>query len=284
MSSTINSSSGRDWFFAHGPEQLGPVDERSLHELIVSGEVERNTLVWTAGMSAWTAAGSVEELASIFALLQAPAASQETPSALENEQQAPFDANATIDAAPSSQSYVDESRITSQNISNQSRPESAQSIGEQPSPYAAANAAPPTEQGKLRYRNSDASSTQYSYAGFWIRLLAWAIDLTILFLIGLLLSCVINIGAIFVSTIIAWLYFALFDSSSARGTLGKQLFGLKVSDTSGNKITFLRASLRFAGRLLNTCILGLGYLLIVFTERKQGLHDMIAQTIVLRRA
>lgn len=84
-----------------------------------------------------------------------------------------------------------------------------------------------------------------------------------------------------VAMIAAWLYYALMESSSKQGTLGKMAVGIVVTDLDGNRITFGRASGRFFGRILSALILDIGFIMAAFTEKKQALHDMMAGTIVL---
>jgi len=79
-----------------------------------------------------------------------------------------------------------------------------------------------------------------------------------------------------------WLYEALMTSSSKQGTLGKMAFRMKVTDLSGNRISFGRATGRFFAKILSGMILNIGYIMAGFTERKQALHDMIAGTLVIR--
>jgi len=78
-----------------------------------------------------------------------------------------------------------------------------------------------------------------------------------------------------------WLYDALTTSSSWQGTVGKKMLRLKVTDEAGNRISFGRATGRFFGKLLSSMV-SIVFIMIAFTERKQGLHDMIAGTLVVR--
>jgi len=82
---------------------------------------------------------------------------------------------------------------------------------------------------------------------------------------------------------IAWAYFALFESSPARGTLGKLALNLYVSDVHGDPISFWRASFRYWFKSLSSLVVGLGWLMAAFTPRKQALHDLLAGTLVLRK-
>jgi uncharacterized RDD family membrane protein YckC len=87
-----------------------------------------------------------------------------------------------------------------------------------------------------------------------------------------------------VGLVIDWLYFALFESSVWQATLGKKALGLEVTDMQGARINFARATGRFFAKFLSGIILLIGYFMIGFTQRKQGLHDMIAGTLVIRKA
>jgi uncharacterized RDD family membrane protein YckC len=81
----------------------------------------------------------------------------------------------------------------------------------------------------------------------------------------------------------SWIYYALLESSVWQATIGKKLLGLKVTDLAGNRISFARASGRFFGKILSGMILGIGFLMAGFTQRKQALHDILAGCLVLRQ-
>jgi uncharacterized RDD family membrane protein YckC len=160
-----------------------------------------------------------------------------------------------------------------------------------------------------------AVSRGFTYAGFWLRVVAALIDgvimsiaLCVLFVPLFLLTgmeahidamaqrrgqpdpaiIVGFIGMILVlaavSILIQWLYHAYLESGGKQATWGKQALGLYVTDLMGNPITFGRASGRFFAKMVTGMIpLGIGYIMAGFTERKQALHDMIASCLVLRR-
>lgn len=83
------------------------------------------------------------------------------------------------------------------------------------------------------------------------------------------------------SIILQWLYYALMESSSKQATLGKMALGIKVTDLEGKRITFGRATGRYFGKILSGLILNIGYIMAAFTERKQALHDMMANCLVI---
>lgn len=90
-------------------------------------------------------------------------------------------------------------------------------------------------------------------------------------------SLIIN----FSSLITKWLYSAIMESSVWQATIGKKIFGIVVTDLSGNRIGFGRATGRHFGKLLSSVICLMGFIMIAFTEKKQGLHDILASTLVV---
>ena len=82
---------------------------------------------------------------------------------------------------------------------------------------------------------------------------------------------------------IQWVYFAYMESSPRQATFGKAALGLVVIDGGGHRISFLRATGRWLGKLLSWAIFGIGFYLIGFTAKKQGLHDLMADTFVVYR-
>lgn len=142
------------------------------------------------------------------------------------------------------------------------------------------------------------------YGGFWIRFGAYIIDAIILSVVQGLIGAIFGISIFgaaslapgtedalatsgglilqLVSLVIGWLYFALMESGAWQATLGKKALGLVVTDTNGYRISFMRATGRYFAKLLSGLILLIGYIMVAFTERKQGLHDILASTLVLK--
>jgi uncharacterized RDD family membrane protein YckC/ribosomal protein L40E len=65
-------------------------------------------------------------------------------------------------------------------------------------------------------------------------------------------------------------------------TVGKMALKLKVVKPDGSKVSILRALVRSLAYLLNYCTFFLSFLVIAFTREKRGLHDYIADTIVIK--
>jgi len=152
------------------------------------------------------------------------------------------------------------------------------------------------------------------FAGFWWRFLAIIIDGLILGVVKWILITpmlgVIGFGAYkaasggmneteamgmagaFVGAMIitwlfmavaGWLYFSLMESSKFQGTIGKLALGIIVTDMDGNKISFGRATGRYFGKIVSAIILYIGFMMAGFTEKKQGLHDILASTLVWKK-
>ncbi len=81
----------------------------------------------------------------------------------------------------------------------------------------------------------------------------------------------------------SWLYSAGLEASRLQGTVGNLIFGLKVTDEKGQRCTLGRTTVRFFSKILSALTLGFGYLMIIFTKRKQALHDILAKTLVVKR-
>jgi uncharacterized RDD family membrane protein YckC len=83
--------------------------------------------------------------------------------------------------------------------------------------------------------------------------------------------------------LIAWIYSAAMESGPWRATVGKLAFGLVVSDLDGQPVSFWRASRRFSWKVFGAITMGLTLLPSVWTRRRQNVHDLLSQTLVLRK-
>jgi uncharacterized RDD family membrane protein YckC len=129
----------------------------------------------------------------------------------------------------------------------------------------------------------------FHYMGFWIRLAAAVIDYLVISVSSSLFSLTLNVLAlpsqvgVFLLFPVFWLYHWLFIGLKGQ-TLGKMAFGIKVvNDDSGSVPGLGRAALReIPGKILSTIALHLGFLWVIWDKRKQGWHDKIAGTCVLK--
>lgn len=128
------------------------------------------------------------------------------------------------------------------------------------------------------------------YASFIQRLSAYIIDYIAVLLFFIIVFVILNAIGFRISEdeanmlvpIFLLLYYSFMESSTKQATFGKQLLRIKVVDMSYQKISFLRAVGRHFGKIISMLILFIGIIIIFFTRRKQGLHDLMVSTLVVR--
>jgi uncharacterized RDD family membrane protein YckC len=158
------------------------------------------------------------------------------------------------------------------------------------------------------------SAVLEDYAGFWKRVAAYILDAIILYIPSMLIQKMMGgdaaeaamkqaeltspgdpqamlaafgqfystmLPAMLIITVITWLYFAFCESSAWQATVGKLALGIRVTDMQGRRISFPRALGRYPAKYLSALIFLIGFLMVAWTKRKQGLHDLIAGTLVL---
>ncbi|MCW0416630.1 hypothetical protein NB689_002384 [Xanthomonas sacchari] len=142
-------------------------------------------------------------------------------------------------------------------------------------------------------------------AGFWKRVAAYLIDAFLVGIVANVIQFVVMLGFFGITGFgkqpdfstaagivmllllyllpmaIAALYYGLFHASTKQATLGKMAVGIKVVRTDGSRITVSRGVGRYFGFMLSSLTLGIGLLMAAFTERKQALHDMLCDTLVV---
>ena len=154
------------------------------------------------------------------------------------------------------------------------------------------------------------------YAGFWLRFVAYVIDAIIIYVVqsflfipllgifglsfatqmgdpesmteaetvGMMAGAMAMAGTTFlISAVVGILYWTLMESSKYQATVGKMALGLKVTDIDGKNIDFVKALIRNICKIISQMILFIGFIMAGFTEKKQGLHDIIAGTLVVKK-
>ena len=124
------------------------------------------------------------------------------------------------------------------------------------------------------------------YAGFWIRLGAGIIDLLVLGSIaGLLICSAASFVWVTVSWTVSWVvsvgYYVGFLAWRGQ-TPGKMVVSIKVIRTDKKPLTLRDSALRYCGYLVCVLSLFVGFIRVAFDKKKQGLHDKIADTYVVK--
>ena len=263
-----------NWYYADAEHQRqGPLSAGEMAQRFHQGKLRLDTLVWRDGLAEWQ---PLRDFTQELALHQAPAETFYTP----------------VQARSPETQSVQADPFTAPPASGFDTPAPAMPD----SPYA-----PP--RATLVSGNAAIHGGEVVYAGFWKRVAANIIDSFVVGIVGGIIGAIIGgvIGAIFglngglggggllaiqlvtnlVSIAITAGYYAWFHASANQATLGKLAIGIKVVRSDGEAISFARGVGRYFAFLLSSLILGIGLLMAAFTERKQGLHDMICDTLVV---
>lgn len=130
--------------------------------------------------------------------------------------------------------------------------------------------------------NNLSTDSQYRFATFWERLMAYNIDFTILILFFIPIRFIVEENRLFyvICAVIVLIYHVLLESSSKKGTLGKVYFQLKVTNLDGSQLSISKTTLRFLLKIVSAIPAFLGYTMIGFSSRNQAFHDYILGTIV----
>jgi len=125
---------------------------------------------------------------------------------------------------------------------------------------------------RAKAAKAQSQSKKSAYAGFWVRLGAFLVDMVFTIAAGALIP---YIGAA------AAVIFNIYLIYTRGYSLGKKVFNLRIEKEDGSKLDITDVVLReVLGKFVSGLVLGLGFLLIVIDAKKQGLHDKIAHTVV----
>lgn len=240
------------WYYVDtNQQQVGPVPVEELQAALQSGATTLDALAWRDGLNGWQPIRSLAAELGIGAAMPAAAAAPPPP------------------AIPASDS----------------------------NPYRAPES--------ISEDNAFIGGQDIVYAGFWRRWAALFLDQIILGIplsivyffimlgLGLTGGLIANreppvsavLGMEFAFYLIWWtvglFYYAGLESSEAQATFGKRALGIKVTDLEGRRLSFKHAMGRWFAAALSYMSLYVGFLMAGFTQRKQGLHDVIAGTLVV---
>ncbi len=128
------------------------------------------------------------------------------------------------------------------------------------------------------------SAERVEYAGFWIRFAAYLIDGILLLFANVFLVLAIHqfLPRLLFQIAVGALYTIGFWVAEG-ATPGKMVMGIRIYTADGAPIGLGTAIVRYLGYFASSLSLGIGFLMVAFTPRKRGLHDFIANTMVIRR-
>jgi uncharacterized RDD family membrane protein YckC len=167
--------------------------------------------------------------------------------------------------------------------------------GWQPNPPPAAPPAPGSEPSSATARPAWDTAIAQRPAGFWIRVVAYIIDSIILGVFNLVVTFAVALAAggsiqgspvgllYLVEFLVAVAYFSYMWSSRGQ-TIGMMATNLQVIREDGSPLTLGQAIGRVFALVLSFLILYIGVIMVAFTARKQGLHDMICHTLVVHKS
>ena len=120
--------------------------------------------------------------------------------------------------------------------------------------------------------------------GFWRRFFAYWLDNIIIGVVWGGMTAFLEMDPLvenLIGLLVTAVYFVVFWATNGQ-PLGHRALGIKVVMLDGSPLTYGKAILRFIGYCLCDALLGIGYLWVIFDKNKQGWHDKIASTIVVK--
>jgi uncharacterized RDD family membrane protein YckC/ribosomal protein S27AE len=254
-----------DWYYAADGKQAGPVNDAALADLVRTGVVRAETLVWHSALPNWLPYGQVA----------AAAAAAPPPS--------------PVGTAPAGPMAVGGTTFCSEC----GRPFSANDLVRFGDRWICGNC---KELFAQKLREGVAPQGSVVYGGFWIRFLAVIIDGAILLVVSMLVNKIViraagpsDIGAamamaglaVVIQLAIAASYEGVFVGRFG-ATPGKMALHLKVVMPDGRPVSMGRAFGRYFAKFLSSFTIGIGYIMAGFDQEKRALHDYICSTRVIR--
>jgi uncharacterized RDD family membrane protein YckC len=260
-----------NWYYVDSGQQTGPVDDTRMQELVRTGKIQPETLVWQEGMAAWQPYQEVTQPGLRLATAAAP--NPGTAAA------APAAGNEVVCAECGSVFKIEDTiQYGNMRVCARCKPILVQKLAE----------------------GARLNSGALIYAGFWTRFAAIFIDWIVLWVVntGLSLAGGMSMAQSFgarprgftaLQIVLFFVQFAIglsyetFLVGKYGATLGKMACKIKVVTADGGRVSFLRALGRYFAKILSgfTCLIG--YIMAGFDEEKRALHDRICSTRVVMK-
>ncbi len=259
-----------NWYYAVRGQQTGPVTEEQFGELVSTGAIRPDTLVWREGTAAWIAYGEVK----------ASSSGSDAPPPATGGYRPGYGPEAVC--AECKQLFA---------IQDMIRHGTA---------YVCAGCKPVFLQKLAAGARIETSGM--NYAGFWIRLAAYFVDFLVLlvlnvgigfaigFIVGLSMAGTINphsglslgfrLVLLAIQLTVGILYEVILIGTYG-ATLGKMACQIKVVTADGELVSYWRALGRYFGKFLSGFACCVGYIIAGFDSQKRALHDYICNTRVV---
>ncbi len=253
-----------NWYYVDQGQQAGPVNDVQVEELVRSGKIQPDTLVWREGMAAWQS----------YREVKAPAPSSGPPPAASASYAPGQGAEAVC--AECGKMFAIQDMIRHGGV------------------YICANCKPVFMQ-KLA-EGAKLNTGELNYAGFWIRFAAKFVDGLILgvpFIVVFVMVLIPQIRSgkpdtfIFLPYILQFCFifirmaYEIFFLGKYGATLGKMACKIMVVTADGGRIGYGRATGRFFAEMLSGMVCYIGYIIVAFDGQKRALHDHICNTRVV---
>ncbi|MGO8839288.1 MAG: RDD family protein [Limisphaerales bacterium] len=255
-----------NWYYVDQGKQAGPVNDAQFAELVRTGKILPDTLVWREGLAAWQSYREAITPSPSFSLPPGAgvgAATGESPDAV---------------CAECGKMFAMQDMIRHGGV------------------YICANCKPVFMQ-KIA-EGARINTNELNYAGFWIRFAAKFVDGLILGLPFLVVFFLVLIPQIRSGTpkpeqfsflplmvqfafIFIQMAYQIFFLGKYGATPGKMLCKLKVVTAEGGPIGYGRATGRFFAEMLSGMACYIGYIMVAFDSQKRALHDYICNTRVI---
>jgi uncharacterized RDD family membrane protein YckC len=308
------------WYYASGGQQLGPVDEAALDDLVRQGVVRDETLIWKSGMAGWQPHGTVRPRAAVpvpapaaaplqAAPMNSPAAQPAVETRYCSECGRPHPANQLYTmgtAAVCASCYPAYMQRTSMPQGGAQMPQTGSAMQPMGAPMQQMGAP------HMGMPMQMAGGGRWRFGGFWIRFLARIIDGILVGIVSTIirlpLAMLMGGGAIlsgigrdsdpsaalaalpmifglmgvsFLIQIALGLVYEVYFLTTRGATVGKMALGLRVVTAEGGPISIGLAAGRFFASYLSGMILLIGYIMAGFDLEKRSLHDRICNTRVI---
>ncbi len=256
-----------EWHYTLNDEAVGPVPEDEIKDLLAQGTINSESMVWNETFEDWKPLSDTNLAALVSTIPVADAAPAQNITA-----EADSDFCSICGKAFPHDELVD---INGNNSCAECKPLALR-----------------------RFQENSAVSTNFNFAGFWVRAGATILDGIILFPVNLLLGFLLGMSmfnsiqndpgsalsmqllAQFLQFAVSFLYTTLLIWKYS-GTLGVHASGLRIVNADGTPISYLKSVGRYFAYMLNGFTLGIGFIMVAFDKEKRALHDIICGTRVI---